>query len=390
MPQQAANQPELVDHTGSLKFQLKNVLKAEHVGTPGYDYLVASYQYADVSVDDFLNPKLSWPERYKNLLPYSNWQNVKSVGEGNTPLIESKQFANCWIKDEARNPSGCFKDRESAVLITHLVEQGYDQFVMTSSGNAALSSSLYSKLHGAHVDCYVPQGTSKGKMDLIKAYGGGLVELGDDYEACYHAVADLDLAENVINVTSGMHPLREQGDKLIAYELWQELGDEIDKIVVPTANGSLLTGIYLGYYDLVQLGLAKKIPQLIAIQIEDAAPIAKALMEGEQDHLIVADPPDSKAEGLVAAESYVSPKALHALTETKGKAYTVAEAELKPAMQKMLTTEGILPEWTSVTVFAALQKLYSSGEFNESEKIVVINSGSGLKSIAKIADYIIN
>lgn len=374
--------------TGSNKFKLEKTPCSADIPAQYYNCHTLEYDYDKVDKDKLTDPSLKWPDRYLDLLPFDDSSEVKSRGEGNTPLILSSKYENCWFKDESRNPSGCFKDRESAVIIPYLVERGFKKFTIASSGNAALSASLYSSIYGCEVACFVPKGTSEGKKILISTYGGKLTEQGDDYEECYRALADLDDPEykDHINITSGILPIREQGDKMIAYEIWSEIGVP-DYIVIPSANGSLLSGIHAGFKELQLLGLTDRLPVLIGVQIADADPIRVALEQG-RDFAILDDilEEDSKAEGLVALESYCSPNAISALKETNGFIHSVREENLETGMKYALHTEGLLPEWTAATTFVALEELYESGKIDQSSKVVAINSGGGQKEIGKIAE----
>ena len=139
---------------GREKFSLRCVIcdkitEASHAANshrPEYDYLVAEYDYSSIDLGVFLK-KTPWQKRYGQLLPINNIDAMKFIGECNTPLIESKKYKNCYFKDETRNPSGCFKDRENAVLMPYLIENGISKLCVASSGNAALSASLYGRLY---------------------------------------------------------------------------------------------------------------------------------------------------------------------------------------------------------------------------------------------------
>lgn len=382
----------------SEKFHLRCVLCGSAVSgvggcqhSPYYDSLFAEYKLTNIDRSVFENAaRRPWYEKYLPLLPFSTAARVKSLGEGNTPLIASKKFPGVFFKDEARNPSGCFKDRESAVLIPFLAERGKRKLVVASSGNAALSASLYGRLYGFSVTCFIPFGTTPAKKNLIRAFGGRIVEKGKYYEDCHRRLID-EIGEagstGPVNITAGVHPLKDQGNKIIAYELWEQLGIP-DYIIAPLANGCLLAGIFKGFEELHALGFAKRLPVFIGVQMEDGDPVRRSLQKGKYDFEIVPHIPDSKAEGLIAMESFSSPKALYALRRTKGWITTVSEKSLKLAMKYAIRTEGLLPEWTAVSSFAALLKLQKTRMLSRRSTVVVLNTGSGLKEIVDIAETI--
>lgn len=341
------------------------------------------YNYSKISLEKFQNQKLPWYERYEDLLPYKNHKILKSLGEGNTPILKSKKYDNLFYKDEGRNPSGSFKDREASTIIPFYSAQGYKKFALASSGNAALSASLYGSIYGVEVTCFVPKNASSTKKDLIKTFGGKIHEVGNQYEACHKALADSKNFKDSINITAGINPFKDQGDKVISYETYEQMGVP-DVVVIPSANGCLLSGIHQGFLELIALGLTTKMPKFIGVQIKDADPIAIA-MKKNLDSFSMESIHESLAEGLAAIESYCSPKAIHALRSTGGFVYSVSETSLIDAMKYAITVEGIVPEWTSASVFAAITGLYEKGLLSEKETVLVVNTGSGMKEISDIA-----
>lgn len=352
-----------------------------------YDYFFAEYNYNELNIHTIKNKNYQWYTRFAQLMPYKNDIAIHSIGEGNTPLIKSKKYRNCFFKDESRNPSGCFKDRENAVLFPYLKEQGVVKTAIASSGNAALSASLYGNLYGIEVICFVSQSTSHGKKSLIEVYGGKIIEIEGNYETSYKTLVDSDEYKNHVNITSGIHTLKDQGDKIIAYEIWDTLGVP-DYVLVPAANGCLLAGIYKGFFELKILGLIERLPKIIGIQIEYGAPLAEALKQGKKDFVVLEGRLDSLAEGLVARESFCSPKALQALRDTQGVIYCVREESLLQGMRYALREEGLTPEWTSASVFAAGEDMYAKKIIDEFSTVVVINTSGGLKEISDIAEQL--
>lgn len=352
-----------------------------------YDYEFAEYDYKKISKKEFTNSNLPWFKHYATLLPFEKSE-ILSMGEGGTPLVASKEFANCFFKEENRNPSGCFKDREHAVLMPYLKEKGIKQVVIVSSGNAALSASMYGRLYKIKVDCVIPKRTSLAKKELIQLFGGTLIEGGDDFEECYHSVLESKRYKNTVNISAGIQALKDQGTKIIAFELYEEIGVP-DYVVIPSANGSLLYGIYQGFKELQKILGITKMPILVGVQMKNAAPLEEALKRNKQDFFIQEKADlNSLAEGIVAKESYCSPKALFALRESKGWVETVSNHQLEEGMRFAIEKEGLLPEWTAASGFAALLSLKKNEEIPKKAIIVVINTGSGLKEIDHIAQRV--
>lgn len=345
---------------------------------------------------DFWNPNLAeldeFPvkeiglNRYLPLLPAKI---TISLGEGNTPLLKandtlSKYFGleNLWIKHEEMNPTGCFKDRESAVVISVAKQKWITSVVVASSGNAALSTAAYCKAAGIQCAAFIPDKTENSKKDLIKLYGAKIRTLSGGYEDVYRHVADMKTKS--WNVTSGQNLLRIEGNKTIAYEIWEQLGIP-DAVVVPAGNGGCLAGIWKGFWDLKKIGKTKSIPQMIAVQVENAAPLKKALEEGKEI-AVVKNAPDSIAEGIVAEESYCSPKAILAIKSSGGKVVTVSDREIAGALTTISKYESFVAEPTSATAFAALSKLKEL----KFQLVVVVNTGNGMKMLGEVVKLVNN
>ena len=324
--------------------------------------------------------------RYQALLPTKI---TVSLGEGDTPLLKasdslSKHFGleDLWIKHEEMNPTGCFKDRESAVVISVAKQKGITSVVVASSGNAALSTAAYCKMAGIQCTAFIPNKTEISKKDLIRLYGARVKTIPGVYEDVYRYVADMETKS--WNVTSGQNLLRTEGNKTIAYEIWEQVGVP-DTIIVPAGNGGCLAGIWKGFWDLKKIGETKSIPQMIAVQVENAAPLKNALEAGEAI-FVVQNAPDSIAEGIVAEESYCSPKAILAIKSSGGKVVTVSDREIVRALVTISKYESFVAEPTSAAAFAALSKLREL----KSQFVVVVNTGNGMKMLGEVVKLINN
>lgn len=304
-----------------------------------------------------------------------------TLGEGNTPLTWSRNMG-VWIKHEEMNPTGCFKDRESAVVISKALELGYKKVVVVSSGNAALSTAAYAQKVGLQCMAYVPEKTSKAKKQLIEMFGATIHEIPGFYEDVYRYVVDHPIKE-AWNVTSGQNPWRVEGNKRIAYEIFEQIGHLPDIVIVPAGNGGCLAGIWKGFDDLVKMGKTTKVPKMVAVQVGGADPLQVAIKQGKS-WVNLMNVEASIAEGIVAAESYCSPKAVEAITKSGGYVVSVDDKEIVEALGMVMSQESLVTEPTSAAAFAGLKKIHTTKESD----IVVINSGSGMKMIDEILNLI--
>ncbi len=296
-----------------------------------------------------------------------------SLGEGDTPLrlLNGWGFKNLWVKDEGKNPTGSFKDRESVLSVAKALEEGVKELYIVSSGNAAISVAAYARKAQIKCTAYIPKKTSESKKRLIKQQQVKLVEAEGDYETIYRQVLNLNLKGK--NVTAGVDPYRVEGNKAIALEIWEQLGIP-DAIVVPCGNGGLLAGIWRGFWELKKMEKINVVPRMIAVQVAGAAPLKLAFELGKK-WVKLDKVTDSIAEGIVARESYCAPKAIQALKDSGGGIIEVAEAEIIKAFLKVNAGWGISSEPTAAAAFAAIPKLASCGiQFDD--KIVIINTGA--------------
>lgn len=306
-------------------------------------------------------------------------------GEGNTPLIESKELDGVFIKNEGSNPTGNFKDRESALTLAYAAAQGYKNLAIVSSGNAALSAALYARLYGIRLTAYVPHRTPKYKTNMIDLFGAQTHFVGDTYEETYHYLLE-NLPHGTINITPGVFTLRSEGTKTMAYEIWEQLGTVPDYLVCPTANGSGLSSIYHGFAELKRWGFTDRIPAMVSVQIKGADPINQAIESGDWIKN-VPDAVDSQCEAIVAEESYCSPKAVYAVKQSGGLGISVTDHQVVDGLRYAIDHEGIFPELSSASVFAGLmenEKLFTK----PGKKTVLINTATGLKEIQQLRDIL--
>jgi len=348
--------------------------------SPYYGYLGIFYDYSNIN--GFREPDGHVWSKYLPLLPISKYR--IHLNEKKTPLIKAERYgktvgiSNLWIKDESKNPTGSFKDRESIVAINMALELGINDLLTVSSGNAAVSTSAYAQKAGLTSICLVPKNLSVGKRILLSLYGAKIRFVGGDYEQIYRQV--IDHSDSAWNVTPGLNPYKEEGVKSLGFEIWEELGVP-DLIVVPCGNGTLLWAVFKAFWELKILGKINNLPRMIGVQISGAAPLARAFSQ-KQEFVVLESAPDSIAEGIIARESYSSPKVMQILKMIVGEIIEISELELKKALKEIITDESIIPEPTSAAAFAGLKKLTGI----ENKTVVVVNTASGVKNLKEIME----
>ena len=328
---------------------------------------------------DYESVELSrWKDRrpgvwkYRELLP--EVPEVISLIEGGTPLLRAKLGEELglkvFIKDETRNPTGSFRDRLITVAVSYGLPHAQNGFVIASNGNGAASLAAYSSRAGKPAYTVVPKLVEQGKLNQIVAFGAHLIRYGESVDEGISYAEGLAEGRGLYNVTPESNLIGLEGQKTLAFELWEEL--DPTHVIVPTGSGSNLYSIYKGFAELREVGLIEELPRLIAVQTEKCSPIASEVL-GVKPRM---EP--TKALGLYVKNPVMKEMALLAIEETGGTAVLVGEDELDLG-QRLLAKEGIFAEYASAVVIPALLKLAEEGYFEKDDRIAIIVTSSGLK-----------
>lgn len=301
---------------------------------------------------------------------------VISLGEGGTPAIE-REFLGLRIvlKLEFLNPTGSFKDRGNAVVVTHLKNLGVKKVVSDSSGNAGVSLAAYASAASISCKVYVPSSAPQGKKLLIRAYGANLVEVENREAAARAAQRDPDgyYAGHLWN------PFFLEGCKTLAFEVFEESG-EIDAVVLPVGSGTLLLGVWKGFQQLAKINAVSTIPRLYAVQAESNAPLFKELHGSEW----VPESVEVVADGIAVPNPPRLRQIATAVRESGGDVVVVRNSSIPGALREFAKM-GFLVEPTSAVVLPALVELSRQGLVEKGERVLVPLTGSGLKTIEKIS-----
>ena len=325
-------------------------------------------------------PRDLW--RYREALPVSG--DIVTMGEGCTPLLPVPfRTATLLVKQEQLFPTGSYKDRGAAVLISHLRELGVERVVEDSSGNAGCAVAAYAARAGIACNIYVPADTSPAKTAQIEAYGAALHRIPgtreDTASAAMEATATAVYASHVYN------PWFLQGTKTFAYEVAEELGwTAPDTMVLPAGNGTLLLGAFIGFEEMRRAGIVDHMPRLIAVQAAACAPLADAFARG-MDGPMEVHAAHTAAEGIAIAAPARGAQVLAAVRATGGSFLTVSEREIAASLEECCLS-GWFIEPTSAAVIAGACRY--AGTAAAGETIVTAFTGHGLKAAAKIAEIL--
>ena len=305
--------------------------------------------------------------RYREALPVSG--PPVTLGEGMTPLVPARD-RGLLFKLESANPTGSFKDRGAAVLLTALVGAGVREVVEDSSGNAGAAIAAYSARAGIAAKIYVPEATSRSKVTQIEAYGARVVRVAGTRE-------DVARAAQAAPGTYASHcwnPVFFHGTKTLAYELWEQLDWRApDWVVAPVGHGTLLLGLALGFRELRDAALIPRLPGLVAVQAAACAPLAGPALG------LTTGSGETLAEGIRVRQPVRGDEIKAAVHESGGRWLVVEEAEIGAAWRR-LGREGLFVEPTAAVAPAAAWRLRDRAGVDPREIVVVPLTGHGLKA----------
>ncbi|MFC9128217.1 threonine synthase [Streptomyces sp. NPDC057099] len=315
--------------------------------------------------------------RYRAALPLPQVEPV-TLGEGRTPLLQRTLAGlHVAVKPESMNPTGSFKDRGTSVMISVLRHQGVRQLLEDSSGNGGSSVAAYSAAADIDAQIIAPASTSPSKIVQSRLHGASV----DLVPGSRQDVADeaLRRADTRFYASHNWHPQFLQGIKLIAYEIWEDLGFTAPSaVLVPAGAGSLVLGCAMGFAELKRAGEIGQVPRILVSQPELCSPLVRAFTDGA-DTVDARAWPKTLAEGTAIAQPVRDREVLQAIRDSGGAATAVAEDELLPAVRELAAT-GVFVEPTSAQVLPALRQFHAAGDISTDDTVVLVLTGSGLKA----------
>lgn len=350
-----------------------------------YDRLFRSFRFAEAAGG---TEKGIW--RYAPLLPVLPSASPVSLGEGNTPLLKSRYISkflnieNLWFKNETVNPTLSFKDRAQAVGATVARQLGSERIVCASTGNTGVAAAAYTARAGLPCTVFVPAGTPEEKLGAIRAYGAKLAVVAGNYGDAYAEAGRAAAETGAFNLTSTyLNPYSIEGNKTLAYEIFAQLGDVPDWIVIPVGAGPLLDACFKGFRELMTAGASDRLPRMAGAQAEGCAPIARAYEAGE-DEVRPWGLPRTIASGIadpLASYPADGTRTLRTIRESGGAAVAVAEEEILELRPLLSKQEGILAEASAVVAVAGAAKLGRQGRLLPGQRVVTVVTGHGLKDM---------
>jgi len=391
-----------------------------------YDYAFMARRFSPQALA--ANPDATI-RRWLPLLPIGDVASLPPLDIGGTPLYHARRLgerlglSQLYIKDDGRNPTASFKDRASAVAVAVAQELGAKVITTASSGNAGAALAGCAAASGMPSVIFVPHTAPRPKVAQLLMFGAQVFAVHGTYDQAFDLCLAASAEYGWYNRNTGYNPYTREGKKTCALEIAEQIGKSAnqqssksqianrksqipDKVVVAVGDGNIISGLWKGFRDLLALGWSERLPQLIGVQAEGAAPLVHAWEQAAREGQV---PPNAQSairnsqseirdlqsairnlqpvEASTIADSICVGRprdglaALRAVHETGGRFVAVSDEEILQAMRDLARDAAVFAEPSGATGFAGLSKLVAQGLVRSDELVVVVVTGSGLKDV---------
>jgi len=323
--------------------------------------------------------------RWRELLPLPKDVKPVGLGEGGTPLLQSKKFGgeadiDLWIKDESVNPTQSFKARGMSVAVSMAKYLGAEKVAAPSAGNAGGALAAYAARAGLEAHIFMPRDTPRANIVECREVGAQVTLIDGLITDCGAEIAKRKEKEGWFDLSTLKEPYRIEGKKTLGYEIAEQLDWKLPAVVLyPTGGGTGLIGMWKAFDEMEELGwINNKRPRMFSVQASGCAPIVRAFEAGEK---FAAEFPNAQtvASGLRVPKAIGDFLMLEILRKSNGGAIAIDDEEMIRAVHEVGSKEGLFVAPEGAACFVALKKLRASGKIDIGERVVIFNTGSGIK-----------
>lgn len=325
--------------------------------------------------------------RWHELLPITDPENIVFLGEGDTALLKVPNLerelglTNLFVKDESSNPTGSFKARGLAAAVSRAKELGIKKVIIPTAGNAGGAMAAYAARANIQATIYMPKDTPRANVEESRMAGAEVILIDGLISDAAGMAGEKARAEGWFDLSTFKEPYRAEGKKVMGYELAETFDWTLpDVIIYPTGGGTGLVGMWKAFAELEELGWLEntKRPRMVAVQADGCAPVVKAFDDGAEfcDFWLDAH---TLASGLRVPKSFADALILNDLRESNGTAVAVSDEAILEAQRQLGRLEGIFAAPEGAATLAALHILVQKKWITPDERVVLFNTGSGLK-----------
>jgi len=315
--------------------------------------------------------------RYAEVLPDAS---PVTLGEGFTPMLSSREFANVFIKDEGLNPTGSFKARGMSAAVTMAKYYGLTKLAAPSAGNAGGALAAYAAAAGIEAHIFMPKDVPVANRMECDYYGAQVTLVNGLISDCGRMVAERKEKEGWFDVSTLKEPFRVEGKKTMGYEVAEQLDWKLPRgIIYPTGGGVGMIGMWKAFDEMEELGwIGAERPKMVTVQAAGCAPIVKACEAGKNVSEMW-EGASTFAAGLRVPKAYGDYLILDILKKSGGTAVAATDEEILTAMRNWASVDGIFAAPEGAASLVAYQKLLASGFFHADDTVVLFNTGSAYK-----------
>lgn len=324
--------------------------------------------------------------RWAELLPVRDSSFQCTLGEGDTPLLKADRLGTefrmegLYIKEEGRNPTGTFKARGMAVAVSRAVELGVEAVVIPTAGNAGGALASYAARAGLDAHIFMPLDVPIANRKEVVIAGADLRSVDGLIDEAGRQAAALAEDEGWLCVATFKEPYRVEGKKTMGFEIAEAFGWDLPEVIIyPTGGGTGLVGMWKAFDELEALGwIDERRPRMVSVQADGCAPIVRAIERGDPRVRRWEDA-STIAHGLRVPGVYADRLVLRVIRESGGTAIAVTDDEICEAQAQIARCEGVFACPEGAATLAALRHLIHQGWISPDERVVLFNTGSGLK-----------
>lgn len=355
--------------------------------TCGKAPLVACYSTGGLRKSSIIQAERSmW--RYLPMLPVFDRRNIVSLGEGFTPILNLRSTADLlglstlMLKDESLNPTGSFKARGMSMGISKAKELGIERCIVPTAGNAGGAMAAYCAKAGIEAVVVMPTHTPKAFRHECEMFGAEVILVDGLISDCAKKVREINAAGEYFDMSTMKEPYRLEGKKTMGYEIAEQLNWTLpDVILYPTGGGTGLIGMWKAFEEMIELGwITDRRPRMIAVQAQNCQPIVETWNGKQADASAYRGNP-TLANGLAVPNPFAEKMIMSVLKESGGRPVGISEADIAEAQKDAGRREGLFIAPEGAALFVALKQMVASGEIRASEKILLLNTGSGYKYV---------
>jgi threonine synthase len=330
--------------------------------------------------------------RWHEILPVQEQSNRIYLGEGDTPLLKLTNLgtrlglARLFVKDESLNPTGSFKARGLAAAVSKAKELGIKKVIIPTAGNAGGAMAAYAARGGMEAFIFMPQDTPEANIKESRIAGATVILIEGLISEAAGMAREKARAEGWFDVSTFKEPYRAEGKKIMGYELAESFHWELPEVIIyPTGGGTGLVGMWKAFKEMAAMGWLENEarPRMVAVQSDGCAPVVDAFHADNPfcDFWLGAQ---TIASGLRVPKSFADQVILNDLRESNGNAVAVSDQNILKAQQTLAKTEGIFAAPEGAATLAGLVELLDLGWIQPDERIVLFNTGTGLKYLRNL------